>query len=222
MPFVHDAGYFFGDAVEGVAQQILVVDTDAGDADDLRGNDVGAVQPSAQDGFDNGDIHLMIAEMQKRNGREDFKKGRPIVLPVCFFEDRMYPIQQIEKLFSRDHPRIDHDPLMQTGHVRGGVKPDLVAVGLHHFGQHRGGGAFALGSGNVDAFDFFMRISKLLEQVIHPAQIKCRRVVAKPLLLFVIGGGKQVFHRLFIGPKCLAGAFDLCHRSSGLACGGLR
>ena len=66
----------------------------------------------------------------------------------------MYPIQQIEKLFSRDHPRITTIAHADWSRA-GGVKPDLVAVGLHHFGQHRGGGAFALGSGNVDAFDFY-------------------------------------------------------------------
>ena len=66
--------------------------------DDLRVMTLVLSSRPRQAGFDNGDIHLMIAEMQKRNGREDFKRSadRPV---SSVFEIRMYPIQQIEKLF---------------------------------------------------------------------------------------------------------------------------
>ena len=57
-----DACFFAGDAVNGVAEPVLVVKADAGDDGGFGVDEVGRVQPAAKADFEYGDLRLAAGD----------------------------------------------------------------------------------------------------------------------------------------------------------------
>ena len=72
---LEDPGFFLGNALDRIAQLPLVVDTQAGYADNFRLNNVGAVQPAAQPGLDYCDISLGVHKIHKSQRSHNRKEG---------------------------------------------------------------------------------------------------------------------------------------------------
>ncbi|MBA7710703.1 hypothetical protein ES703_119648 [subsurface metagenome] len=77
---LEDTGLFLGDALDSIAQLSLMVDTQAGYADNFRLNNVGAVQPAAQPGLDYCDISLGVHKIHKCQRSHNLKEGRRVGL----------------------------------------------------------------------------------------------------------------------------------------------
>ena len=58
----HNARFFAGDAVDGIAEPVLVVEADAGDDGGVGVDEVGRVQPSAKADFEYGDLRLAAGD----------------------------------------------------------------------------------------------------------------------------------------------------------------
>jgi hypothetical protein len=70
---LEDPGFFGGDLLEGVAQELRVLELDGGDGRDIGTDQVCGVEPSAQAHFHDGDIHRFFGEVAQRHGRQDLE-----------------------------------------------------------------------------------------------------------------------------------------------------
>ena len=71
-----DARFFSGNGFDGISKQGRVVGTDVGNNRNLRLDDVGGVEPSAQAHLHNGNIYLAMPEVVKSHSYGQLKKGR--------------------------------------------------------------------------------------------------------------------------------------------------
>ena len=73
---LEDSCLFRGDLGDRVSELVRVVQRYAGHPAQRRFEHVGAVQPPAKPGLDDGDVHLGFGEMVERHGGDDLEEGR--------------------------------------------------------------------------------------------------------------------------------------------------
>lgn len=69
-----DAGLLTRDLRQRVAEEARVVEADVGDDAQQRTDDVGAVEPSAESHLDDGDIDLLLLEIEEGHGRGELEE----------------------------------------------------------------------------------------------------------------------------------------------------
>ena len=70
-----DSGFFAGDFREGVAEEVLMVEIDAGDDGDERRKDVGGVEATAEADFEDGEVHTLAGKIFEGHGGDAFEIG---------------------------------------------------------------------------------------------------------------------------------------------------
>ena len=70
-----DAGLFAGDGGDGVAEVVLVVEGDVGEDGEERLDDVGGVEAAAEADFEDGDVDLLLGEVEEGEGGEDLEEA---------------------------------------------------------------------------------------------------------------------------------------------------
>jgi hypothetical protein len=160
-----------------------MVFANARDGRDFRRDDVGAVEPTAQPGFDHGNIDLLIGEPGEGHGGEgvEASRGRPHL-----GDDRLELPGQARKLPVAHHFAIDREPFADVDQMRAGVKADLIPAGLEHRGNHRASAAFAFGPGHMDGLDLVVRIAQFLEERPHAIEVEVLRGIANDAEAFEI------------------------------------
>ena len=152
-----DAGLFAGDRRQRVAELLRVVEADAGDDRDQRLADVGRIEPAAQSHFQHGRVQPALGKPQQGQRRDDLKVGGPIRAPNR-------PARATRPWLRRPVAP-QHQPRQFVGegssHRRwpAALRPDPDAASCtapcdspadcKHGRDHGGGGAFALGAGDV-------------------------------------------------------------------------
>src|SRR5262249_51669994 len=134
------------------------------DRRDLGLDDVGTVETTTEARLDDGDVYLLVRKVLKRSGSKDIEIARGGLHSP---DHGLHGLDQPGKLSMRDHLAVDLNPLADVDQVRAGVEPDLVPAGLQHRRDHRAGAALALGSGDMDRAELFMRVAQLFEQGAH-------------------------------------------------------
>ena len=102
----------------------------AGDAADLRLDDVGGVQAPAEPGLDHRQIRLLVGEVGEGDGGHRLEVGR---LPPGA-RSLNHPPGQTGKPDFRDHPPVDRDSLPQGHQVRRRIQTHLVPHVPEHVG----------------------------------------------------------------------------------------
>ena len=75
-----DAGFFACDLRKRMAQPFFVIMLNVGDHAGQRRDDIGGVQASAQAGFPNDDVAILLGEPAKSHDGDNFKKGGVLAL----------------------------------------------------------------------------------------------------------------------------------------------
>ena len=70
-----DAGLLDGDLLEGVAEELGVVETDIGDDRQQGGDDIGAVEPAAHADLDDGDVDLFLGKIVEGESHGHLEEG---------------------------------------------------------------------------------------------------------------------------------------------------
>lgn len=113
-------------------------------------------------------------KMQKSQGGEDFKIGRPVIvysadgLTIQGFDSRLDQGDQFGKFIGRARLAVDGNAFFDPIEVRRGKKSGPVARGMNNSGNHRRGRAFAFGSRHVDNRQFVLGIIQLFQKRPHP------------------------------------------------------
>ena len=70
-----DAGFFAGDFGDGRAEVVLVVEGDVGDDGEEGRDDVGGVETAAEADFEDGDVEVLLGEVEEGEGGEGLEKA---------------------------------------------------------------------------------------------------------------------------------------------------
>ncbi len=151
--FLNDTGFFTGNFGKGIAQYLGMFEPDIGDYGQYRGNDIGAVEPSAQAGFYYGDIHTRLCESGKGHGYIKLEIGR-----LYAFDQGLYPFYKADHKSFRYGHAIDADTFAQIDQVWRGVQTGFIPLVLQGRSDQVAGTAFAIGTGNMNAGKFTFRV----------------------------------------------------------------
>src|SRR5215469_6501537 len=158
-----DAGLFGGDFVDGVAKEILVVEIDGCDDGDRGRDDIGGVKAAAEADFVDGDVERARCECEKSHRGDALEKGG---MGVKFsggqerFDGIVEPGPECGEVVVGDFGTVDADAFVHALEVRRSVKAGAEAGSSEDRIQHCSRGAFAVGTGNVDARDRAMRVAE--------------------------------------------------------------
>ena len=161
-----DGGLFSGDGCQRGAQIGGVVQADSGDdGGDRGGNDVGGIQAAAHAHFDDGEIRRLFLEIKEGHGGFNLE-ARGLGMPV---PDHGFRRQA--DLFSHGNqggigngPAIQPDAFVEGFQGWGGVEAHPVTGAGQDGRGHGGGGALAVGAGDVDAPQVLLGIAQIMEE----------------------------------------------------------
>ena len=186
-----DAGFFGGDFFEGVAEPLLMIEGDVGDDAGQRRDDVGRIEPSAEAGFPNHEVAFLFAKKFQRHHRDDFKKRRVMVGGKLFQQRLQFRDEPDNLVFGNKLP-VELNPFAEGNQMWRGEQPDAQAGRAVNAFEHGAGRAFAIGAGDVDEAEFFLRITRecgQLECVFQPELRAEQTQAVKKLNRFGVGHG---------------------------------
>ncbi len=70
-----DTGLFAGDLGDGVAEVVLMVERDVGNDGDQGVDDVGGVEAAAEADFEDGDVSLLLLEVEEGQGGQSLEEA---------------------------------------------------------------------------------------------------------------------------------------------------
>ena len=136
-------------------------------------------KPAAQSHLEHGRIHPPPGKMHKRHGGEDLEVGGAMFgrvplgrRPIQPLDLRPDQLHQTGQLLRRAGPAVDDDPLLDPIEMGRSEQPGAIAGRREHRGDHRRGGAFALGSGDVEDGHALLRVPQPPEQLAHPVELR--------------------------------------------------
>ena len=175
-----------------------MIQPDGGHQRDFRQDDVGGIQPPADAHFDHGEIYLLLGKVRKGQGRAQFKGGGEDVL----FQQRLRNLT--DAAGQRNQIRVGNGlahhlhPLVVGNQIRGSVHARAVARLTQDAFGIGGGGALAVGAGNVHAAELILRIAQGRQQRPHIFQSVFLALVAGPLN--PVGSLRGGFEHTFVPP----------------------
>ena len=143
-----------------------MVQADGGDDAYYRSDDVGAVEPPAQAGFEHCGVHSPVSKKPERHPGGDFKKAQP--------GEAVVPVEEVKRFLTADHFESaggDYfDPLAEIDKVRRSVKSHFETAPGEPGGNHGAHGALAVCPGHVNDRIFTVWMSYGLIQELHPLE----------------------------------------------------
>ena len=180
-----DARLFSGYQGEGIPEHVGVVIADGGDDADFRSGYVGSVQPSSQPRFQHLVVHGALLEMSQRQRRQQLKGGQFAVSTglVDCLKLRFQPAHQPGKSFFGNRLSVYLNPFPDTQQVGRSVQSGTVAGLIQDGGDHGGGAALALGSGDMDCLGRVLRVTEPGQQHLDAPQVKDHPRARYPLVI---------------------------------------
>ena len=181
-----DARLFGGNGRKRVAQDGGVIQADGGDGADGGRDHIGGIQPSADAHLDDGVVHLLLGEIQKRQRRAQLK-GRGI---DALHDQRLgrgrQAVGEPDQHIIGHGRAVDAHPVVVLRQIGRGVQSRLFAAGAQRPLGQTGYRALAVGARDVDAGELSLRMFEGVEQRLHVQQAVFRAGV--PLSLKPVCG----------------------------------
>ena len=173
--FFDDTGFFGGDLVQRITEDLGVVEADFCDGGhQLVGHDVGRIAAAAQAGLQHDKVALFAGEPEQCQRRDSFKLDRDLAaLQFDGIDGVQHLLGQAGQGARRDHLAVDLEPLTEIHHVGADGQAGLVAGSGQDGRGHGGQAAFAVSARNVDALEVFFRVAQVIHQVLHAGQAGC-------------------------------------------------
>ena len=181
-----DAGLLCGDFLQGIAEQIAMVKSYAGDHAELGSDDIGTVKPASESGLDHCPVHLHIGEPSESQtgGNLEKRELEPVQVIIV-------PGQEIIHVFLSNEGRTvggrlpsvnDPHSLPEIQNMRRCVDAHFQTTGSKSRGQHAGSGALAVGPGNVDSPVSPVRVPEQFPEFLHPVETRLVRLPERDVL----------------------------------------
>jgi len=158
-----DAGFddprlFPGDFPDGVAEVGLMVEGDAGDDRSERSDDVGGVEPAAHPRLPDDDVHARAGEDHRGKDGGEFKIGEGETAPGVGAR-RIGQLRRDRRvILFRNREPVDPEALPDVNQVGRGVESGGEPRAAQHAFEHGAHGALAVGSGDVEEGELFLRV----------------------------------------------------------------
>ena len=151
---LQDAGFFGGDFREGVAEEIFVVEIDAGDDGNERVKNIGGVEAAAEADFEDAEFDAFAGETFEGHGGDAFEvggMGAEFAGGEKFFDQGVDARESFREGVVADFFAVDADALVDSFEMRRSVEAGSKAgVAKDGFEEGRGG-TFAIRAGDVGA-----------------------------------------------------------------------
>jgi len=156
-----------------------VVEADRGDHADLRGADIGGVEPTAQARLEYGHVDAASGELDERHGGDQFEERRR-GLRVFRADGFVMRTQRLgvgdDRLVGERHA-VELDALADGDEVRAGVKTGAATLRALDRFDHRADGALAVGAGDVNAGRGTLGIAEAGGEQTHAVHAEARTQV---------------------------------------------
>ena len=187
-------------------QPLLMIVLDVGDDTDQGRNDISGIQPSAQTGFPDHQVALLLGEVAQGHNGHDLKeggvlgsrilpqiRGRRVTgrLPPPFLQQRLHLGDEPPYIARGDRVTVDLDALTKGDQVRRGEQADAQARRPIDALQHRAGRALPVGAGDVDEAQPLLRVAGQRGELERVGQAELR---AKPAEAIQESDGVSVGH----------------------------
>ena len=146
----------------GIAQLLRVLKADVGNDRSLRhGDDVGGVQPTAEAYLQHCNVTALLLKIAQSNGGHQLEfRG----LLGHTLRRGKHALRQRDELPIGDKRVVHLHALVEAVQVRRGEQPRAIACSAQHGRHDRRCGALAVRAGDVDEFQFVLRIPKTGKQ----------------------------------------------------------
>ena len=134
---LRDAGLVAGDVLDGVAENVRVVERNVGDDGDLRPQHVGSVERAADAGFDHRNVDFGTREPQEREREQRLVVRRPAVFEADAVDGTLHLTDEVAERVLRDREPVDARALRHAREVRLRVQSRALAGRLQRRGDHR-------------------------------------------------------------------------------------
>ena len=171
-PGLDDAGFRLRDGLHGVAQELRVVQADVGDDGALGVLDgVRRVPVAAHAHLQHHDVALLPLEVLEAQGGDQLELrgmlGHGVGMGPHVF-------RQCAQVVVGDLNAVHLHALVEADDVGRGVEPRAIARPREDGGQHRRGGALAVGARDVNELQVVLRVAQPREQLPDPLQSRDR------------------------------------------------
>ena len=148
-----------------------MVQADGGDsAAEGGGDDVGGVGVAPHPHLQADQVHPLGGKPQKGDGSVDFKLAGVEALSLHRIADGLHPLGEGGQGGGGDHLPVDLKALAELEDKGGDISPHPVSGGLQGGGHHGGGGALAVGAGDMDAAQPVLGVAQPAHQLPHPRE----------------------------------------------------
>ena len=124
---LRDSGFVRGDQLDGVAQNLRVIEPDVGDEAHQRMQNVGAVEFAADADFNHSCIDALLRKIQERQREQRFIVRGPRELARNAIHRRDQRIHQIRKPFLGNWNAVDFGPFGYRTEMRLGMQSRAFA-----------------------------------------------------------------------------------------------
>ena len=177
MPRLDDPSFFGRNGLKGVAEQLGMVEIDAGD-DREQGilDDVGGVQSAAQTHLQHHKVHPASPEIFKPDSGDQLEFTRRSGQAVGLFPDKLRDFGQ---RLRRDRLTVHANALLKFPDERRCKKPCPVACRTQNRVRHGAKAAFAVGTGHMNAAVGVLRVAHRGQQRTDVIEVWVPRIVAQ-------------------------------------------
>ena len=147
---LEDAGFFRGDLLDGIAEEIAMIDRHRRDDAHKRPLDhIGGVEPAAEPDFEKQDVGRVAREQQKRRRGLDLEyRDRRVAVPGFAFGQRLGQRGIVDELAAA--VAADAEALVETDQIGRGIDMHALAGRFQDRAHEGDGRAFAVGAGDMD------------------------------------------------------------------------
>ena len=211
-----DSSLFAGDFCDGVAKVVLMIERDVGDDGEDRVDDVGGVETASEAYFEDGDVEVLLGEVEEGEGGEGFEEAG-MVRELAGGDEGLGGVVDTEveagegvfgnfvearagcwvlgvggqrrntEILSQNRLRMmagllraraglggvgDADAFGDAGEVGRGVEASAIAGGSEDGGKRGSGAALAVGAGDEDCGELFLRIAQRGGKDAHVSEVE--------------------------------------------------
>ena len=179
-----DAGLLGGDLFDGVAQPLHVVHVHRADDGRIRVEHVGGVPQASHADLDDGHVHGRVGELPDGHGGEHLEEAHLrlallLHLGVHQGHEILGLVPDVDEIVIGQLLAVDGDTLVDLLQMRRRVQAGTHTVGAADGLGHACGGAFAVGTGDMNHAERLLRVAQDVEHQVHPVEIQIGGVMLR-------------------------------------------